>query len=100
MAEHPLEARRRAEWERIRTRGVWRHALQRGLARGVPMGLLIIVALELVQGQGLGAERLRDPELLGRFALAVALFSLGGVVSTYARWRALDARFGEPGAQG
>lgn len=94
MAEHPLESRRRAEWERIQRTGVWVHAIRRGLLRGIPTGLLIIVVLELLSGRPLDASRLRDGELLGRFALAVALFSLGGVVSTYARWRALDLRFG------
>jgi len=96
MAEHPLEAHRRAEWERIRRTGVWPHAIRRGLLRGIPTGLLIIVALELLSGRPLDASRLRDGELLARLALAVVLFSLGGVVSTYARWRALDLRFGTP----
>jgi hypothetical protein len=94
MPEHPLEAQRRAEWERIRRTGVWPHALRRGLARGIPMGIVIIVALELIQGRKLGLDLLREPEVLGRLALAIVLFSLGGVVSTYARWRALDLRFG------
>lgn len=96
MPEHPIEARRRAEWERIRRTGVWPHAIRRGLMRGIPTGLLIIVVLELLSGRPLDASRVRDGELLGRFALAVLLFSLGGIVSTYARWRALDLRFGAP----
>jgi len=99
MPEHPLEAQRRAEWERIRRTGVWPHAIRRGLMRGVPMGLVIILVLELIQGRKLGVELFRDPEVLGRFALAVVLFSLGGVVSTYARWRALDLRFGAQRAE-
>ena len=94
MPEHPIESRRREEWQRIQRTGVWPHAIRRGLMRGIPMGLLIIVALELLSGRPLDASRLRDGELLGRFALAVVLFSLGGVVSTYARWRALVLRFG------
>lgn len=99
MSEHPWEAQRRAEWERIRRTGVWPYAIRRGLARGIPMGLVIIVLLELIQGRTLGVELFRDPVVLGRIALAVALFSLGGIVSTYARWRALDLRFGAQGAE-
>jgi hypothetical protein len=95
MAEHPIEARRRAEWERIRQAGVWPHAFRRGLLRGVPMGLAIVLALELLRGRPLDAGWLRDSALLGRCALAVVLFSLGGMLSTWARWRALELRFGE-----
>jgi hypothetical protein len=94
MPEHPIEAPRRAEWERIRRTGIWPYAIQRGLLRGIPLGIVIILLLELAQGRSLGAELFRDPAVLGRFALAIVLFSLGGVVSTYARWRALDLRFG------
>jgi hypothetical protein len=99
MPEHSIEAPRRAEWERIRRTGVWPYAIQRGLLRGIPMGLLIIVLLEVIQGRPFGLAMFRDPEVLGRLALAVVLFSLGGVVSTYARWRALDTRFGAPRAE-
>lgn len=93
MPENPIEAQRRAEWERIRRTGVWPHAIRRGLLRGIPMGLGIILLLELLQGHPLDGM-LRDGALLARLALAVVLFSIGGVVSTYARWRALDLRFG------
>lgn len=94
MPAHPIEAPRRAEWERIRRTGVWVYAIRRGLLRGIPMGLGIILLLELLQGHPLDGM-LRDRALLGRLALAVVLFSIGGVVSTYARWRALDLRFGK-----
>lgn len=95
MPERPIDAPRRAEWERIRRTGVWPYAIRRGLARGIPMGIVIILLLEWIQGRTFGAELFRDPVVLGRFALAIVLFSLGGFVSTYARWRALDLRFGE-----
>lgn len=94
MAEHPIAARQRQEWERIRRTGVWPFAIRRGLLRGVPMGLVIIAILQLVEGHPLGFASLRDPEILVRFLVAVVLFSLGGVVSSYARWRSLDLRYG------
>jgi hypothetical protein len=81
MAEHPIAARRREEWERIARIGVWPYAIRRGLLRGVPMGLGIILLLELLQGRPLDASLLRDAGLLSRFALAVVLFSLGGMLS-------------------
>ncbi|MEB2344654.1 MAG: hypothetical protein OZ948_07940 [Deltaproteobacteria bacterium] len=99
MPERSIDAPRRAEWERIRRTGVWPYAIRRGLARGIPMGIVIIVLLELVQGRSFGPALFRDPAVLGRFALAIVLFSLGGVVSTYARWRALDLRFGDAGKE-
>ena len=95
MAEHPIEAKRREEWEHLRRHGVWPYALRRGLLRGLPMGLGIILLLELFQGKELGFSMLRDPATLGRFVVAVLLFSVGGIIQAYGRWRALDLRYGE-----
>jgi hypothetical protein len=94
MAEHPIEAKRRAEWEKLRRGGLWPFAIRRGLLRGIPMGLGIILLLELLQGREIGSSTLRDPGVLGRFVVAVLLFSLAGVLSAYGRWRALDLRYG------
>jgi hypothetical protein len=94
MAEHPIAARQREEWERIRRTGLWPYAIRRGLLRGIPMALVIIAILEMAQGHPLGFAALRSPDVLLRFAVAVVLFSLGGVVSAYARWRSLDLRYG------
>jgi hypothetical protein len=66
------------------------HSARRRASIGFPG---IVLLLELLQGHPLDGM-LRDGALLGRLALAVVLFSIGGVVSTYARWRALDLRFG------
>ncbi len=94
MAEHPIEAKRRAEWERLRSGGLWPFAIRRGLLRGIPMGLGIILLLELLRGRDVGFGTFRDPAMLGRFVVAVLLFSVGGMLSAYGRWRALDLRFG------
>jgi hypothetical protein len=94
VAEHPIAARQRQEWERIRRTGVWPFAIRRGLLRGVLLGVVVIAILELSAGHPIGFASLRDPAVLLRFAVAVALFSVGGVVSSYARWRSLDLRFG------
>jgi hypothetical protein len=95
MAEHPIEAKRRAG-ERMRAGGLARHLVLRGvLLRGIPMGIAVVLLLDLLQGAPAGASW-REPAFLARFVLAVALFSLGGMLSAYARWRALDTRFGGP----
>ena len=60
MAEHPIAARQRQEWEKIRRTGVWPYAIRRGLLRGVPMGLVIIAILELAEGHPLGFASLRS----------------------------------------
>jgi hypothetical protein len=95
MREGPTEARRR-EWQRIRARGLPAFLLVRGvLYRGIPMAIAVVLLLGLVKGDGSVAAMLRDPGFVGRLIVATALFSLGGIVSAYARWRALDTRFGE-----
>jgi hypothetical protein len=94
MAERHVDTASRREWEEMRRNGVWPHALRRGLLRGIPMGILVIVLLEAISGRGLDGDNLASPVTLGRFALAIVLFSLSGVLSTYARWRALDLRYG------
>ena len=95
MAEHPLEAKRRGEWERTRAGGLARFLLVRGLLwRGLPMALAVVLLLDLLQVAPRGGGWC-DPAFLARFAAAAVLFSLGGMLSAYARWHALDARFGE-----
>jgi membrane protein implicated in regulation of membrane protease activity len=93
MAEHPIDARRRTEWERIRAGGLGRFLLVRGLVlRGLPMALAVVLLLRLFEAAPEG-EAWRDPAFLVRFGVAVLLFSIGGVLSAYARWRALERRF-------
>jgi hypothetical protein len=97
MPEHPIEASRRREWQRMRARGLPRQLVVRGvLLRGIPMAVAVVLLLELLrEGDGGLGARLRDPAFLVRFVVATALFSLGGIVSSYARWRALERRFGD-----
>jgi hypothetical protein len=94
MAEHPIEIRRRAEWERIRATGLPTFLLVRGvLLRGIPMALAVMLLLVVLQGDSFDRATLLDPAFLARLGVATLLFSLGGMLSAYARWRALDARF-------
>jgi len=85
----------RAEWERIRRQGLTRYLLVRGvLVRGIPMAVAIILALELFRGRSIDRELLLDKAFEWRLWVAAALFSLGGVISSFARWKLLDASFG------
>jgi len=96
MSATPSEARRRAEWERIRARGLTRYLLVRGiLLRGVPMAIAVILLLTGLRGGSLDRRALLAPDFLARVVVAVLLFSVGGMVSAYARWRSLDLRFGD-----
>lgn len=89
------ESPRRAEWERIRAGGLRRYVLVRGiLVRGVPMAIAVMLLLVGLSGQPVSTETFASLDFLWRLALAVVLFSLGGMLSAYARWRALDLRFG------
>jgi hypothetical protein len=95
MAESAIEAKRRAEWERLRAGGLRRFLVVRGvLWRGLPMAVLVAVLLATMRDPRGAAPIWRDPGFLVRFALAVLFFSVGGMLSAYARWRALETRFG------
>ena len=95
MAEHPLDAKRRREWDRIRVGGLARFLVVRGLLlRGLPMALAVALLLDLLNVATPGGGW-REPGFLARLGVAALLFSMGGMLSAYARWRALDARFGE-----
>jgi hypothetical protein len=80
------------EWERIRARGRTRYMLTRGvLGRGVPMALLVAVALELYLG-GRFPEALRSPGFLGRLLLGFVLFSASGILTARLTWDVHERR--------
>jgi hypothetical protein len=94
MNENPIAAKRRAEWERIRRQGLVRYLVVRGVfLRGIPLALVVLVALSVLQGRPLDRATLLAPDFLGRVLLATLLFSAGGMLSSYARWRSLDLHF-------
>lgn len=86
----------REEWPRIRAAGRTRYLLLWGvLGRGIPMALVVMLVFLLLEGKPLHAGLLRDGGEWLRFFAAAGLFSVGGVVSSYARWRAMEQRFDE-----
>ncbi len=85
----------RERWERIRQGGLVPYLVSRGVLRGLPMAAAVIAVVELLSGAG--AERLRDPDLYVRLLVAGALFSVGGAVSAWARWKGMAARYEDDG---
>jgi hypothetical protein len=87
-------ARNAEEWARIRARGKPRFLLLRGvLTRGVPMALVCAIGIEIYLGNAL-PETMGSPAFLGRLALALIFFSLGGVLNAQMYWRLNERRFG------
>ena len=85
----------RVRWERIRRTGKASYLLTQGVLRGLPMALLVIGLLEILTGAD--PARLRDPELYQRLVMAAVLFSAGGALSAWARWKGMEARYGDGG---
>lgn len=84
----------------MRERGEPRFLLMRGvLGRGLPMGVLLAVALELYVGSPF-PEAFSTAAFWGRLALCVGVFSASGCVSAHAQWRLLERRFDESAQRG
>jgi hypothetical protein len=88
----------REEWDRLVARGRQRFLLENGvLRRGLPLGLLLGVVLELYLG-GVFPDSLRQASFWGRTALCVAVFSTSGVLRSLALWNAYRRRYETLGA--
>lgn len=86
----------REDWEAIKDRGKRRYILTNGiLGRGLPMGVIVALAVEIALGNPL-PESLGSPSFLGRAVLASVIFSLGGCATAYANWSSLERRFARP----
>lgn len=87
----------RSEWEEIKANGRTRFLLLFGvLGRGLPMAAVFLIVFLFLEGRSFDAELLGDRNVVLRFLLAALLFSVGGVASAYARWRAMELRFEKP----
>ncbi len=90
----------RAEWERIRARGRARFLLWNGvMARGVPMAIATVLLIQAFQGE-LGMGMLVSRGFHARLLGALLLFSAGGALSAFARWKSLELRFQEESGAG
>ena len=84
----------REEWEAIKARGRRRYVLMNGIfARGLPLALILMIVFIFLEGRPLDAQLFKDGMLWLRFLGAAALFSIGGVATFYARWRAMEIRY-------
>ncbi len=89
-----MAVRDRDEWIRIQQRGRNWFLFSRGvLGRGLPMALVCAVGIELYLGGEL-PRALLAPPFLGRLALALAVFSVGGVLNAQMQWKLNQKRFG------
>jgi len=88
----------REDWLRIRASGRGRYLFRYGVVgRGIPMGIVVALLIELLNPTGTMPEALLGTRFLGRLLLAVAVFAASGCVSALANWRMHERRFGEKG---
>lgn len=82
-----------AEWARVRESGKPVFLFRAGLARGLPFGLILSVAVEVMRG-GEFPEALSEPAFLIRTVLAVAVFTLSGSLRANVNWQVHERRYG------
>ena len=81
------------EWQAIRARGKSQYILRNGvLGRGLPLGVLCAVALEMALGHEL-PDALATAGFAGRLLLAVSVFSISGSLSARMTWNIHERRF-------
>jgi len=86
------------DWSRIRTLGKGQYLLRYGvIGRGVPMGILVALLIELLNPSGAMPGALLEARFLWRLLLAVAVFAASGCISALANWRLHERRFEEKG---
>ena len=90
-----MRLRQRDEWERIRAKGRTRFVVASGVVgRGLPMGLAISLAIEIITGEPL-PDSLASWRFAGRTLLAIAVFSVSGCLTALTAWRLQERRFSE-----
>ena len=86
------------DWAKIRTLGRERYLLRYGvIGRGLPMGIVVALLIELWDPSGAMPDALLDLRFLGRLLLAIGVFAASGCISALANWRMHERRFGEKG---
>ena len=86
------------DWAKIRTAGRGQYLFRYGvLGRGLPMGILVALLIEVFSPSAPMPDALLEPRFLGRLLLAIAVFSASGCISALANWRIHERRFEEKG---
>ena len=89
-----LGTTQRSEWEKLKAGGRTRYLLLFGVVgRGLPMAAVFLIVFLYLEGRSFDTALLRDFGVWWRFLLAALLFSVGGIASSYSRWRAMELRF-------
>ena len=83
---------RSEDWQKVRASGKARFVLVSGLARGIPMGLAVMLVIELFTG-GPFPESLATWRFVWRALFAVAIFTASGAVSAAVNWGIHERRF-------
>jgi len=83
------------EWDRVRARGKGAFLLKTAvLGRGLPMGVITAVAIQVYLGGRL-PEAFLSWAFAGRLLLAVSVFSLSGCLAANASWSLHERRYEE-----
>jgi hypothetical protein len=86
------------DWAKVHAEGKGRYLLRSGvIGRGIPMGLVVSLLIELWDPSGEMPDALLSPRVLLRLLLALAVFSASGCLSALANWRVHERRFGGRG---
>ena len=81
------------EWKDVREKGKGAFLLKHGfLGRGLPLGLVMGVALEGLVGSGDFSEAPQSLEFWGRTFFAVAVFTASGCIASLANWSMHERR--------
>ncbi len=81
------------EWQSVREAGKGAFLLKHGfLGRGLPLGLVMGVALEGLVGSGDFQAAVQGFEFWGRTLFAVAVFTASGCISSLANWSVHERR--------
>jgi alkylation response protein AidB-like acyl-CoA dehydrogenase len=86
-----------AQWKRMRESGRGAFMLKQGFfGRGLPMGMLTSVVVEIARG-GVLPDALFTMHFFGLLVLAVAVFTLSGSLAARANWAIHERRHGASG---
>ena len=85
----------REDWTKVHAEGKRRYLLRYGvIGRGIPMGCVVALLIEVVLGHQLPGALL-EPPFLQNLLLAVGVFSASGSLSALASWGIHQRRYGE-----
>jgi hypothetical protein len=84
---------RAEEWPSVRARGKTNFLIRYGfLGRGLPLGVLVAVAIEAALGSP-WPDALTSPQFLVRLVALVAVFTASGCVRANYQWNHYEKRF-------